>query len=136
MNWVWILALAASGLSAVIIVFVLVFPVYNRLNPPEVGRIFILSGSSDETQIRNFVPKEARTIINIDNKVIWTNEDTVAHTVISDENYSNAFTGTFRSGMIDPGRDYTYVFIEQGIYKYHCDIHPWMNAQIQILRRD
>jgi plastocyanin len=49
--------------------------------------------------------------------VTWTNEDSVAHTVTSDD-------GLFDSGNINKGDTFSYTFDKPGTYDYHCTLHP------------
>ena len=57
--------------------------------------------------------------------VIWRNDDYVSHTVVSD-------TGEFSSPELAPGQSYTHLFETDGVYKYHCSIHPNMKGSITI----
>lgn len=113
-----------------------------RLNPPEFTQVFIAEGASlaslrtsseQENTERFFVPKEARAVETLSNRVVWTNNDMTAHIVASDDGYSNPYTGTFKSGFIQPDESYEYVFIEVGEYPYHCDVHPWMQGKVVIV---
>jgi len=51
--------------------------------------------------------------------VIWTNDDSVPHTVTS-------ISGAFDSGNIDPGKSYSYTFNQAGPFEYSCTMHPSM----------
>ena len=104
-----------------------------KLNPPETLQIVILEGASDERQERSFMPSKARAVETISNKVVWTNKDATAHTVRSDEAYSNPYTDDFNSALIEPNESYEYTFIEVGEYPYHCEIHPWMKGEVDIV---
>ena len=52
--------------------------------------------------------------------VIWTNNDTVVHTVTSD-------TGLF-DFTLHPGGSFRYTFFHEGRYGYHCSNHPDMKG--------
>lgn len=62
--------------------------------------------------------------------VEWSNDDDVAHTVekIGQEGED------FGSDRIEPGDTYSYTFVEQGVYRYRCSIHPnRMSGQVSVL---
>ena len=56
--------------------------------------------------------------------VTWTNTDSVAHTVISDDKT------TFASDPLQQNDHVTVHFAHPGTFAYHCSIHPSMKAQI------
>jgi plastocyanin len=59
--------------------------------------------------------------------VKWTNADTVAHTVTSD----NA-TGPLHSGPIQPGKDFSFTFDALGDFAYHSDEDATMAGTITV----
>jgi len=108
------------------------------LNPPEVTNVRILKDSFLQSNPKNFEPKSARGIMGVSNKVIWTNGDTFAHTVTSDEPaYLDQINGKFDSlsqeGAILPGKTFEFTFTKVGTYRYHCEPHPWMEGTIEIV---
>ena len=58
-------------------------------------------------------------------KVTWTNNDSVVHTVTSDNN-------KFESGQLAPGKTFEFTFEQTGEYAYYCSIHPTMTAKIVV----
>ena len=53
--------------------------------------------------------------------VVWTNKDTVPHTV----------TGpTFTSGTMDRGQSYSFTFKDDGTFDYHCSYHPQITGKV------
>lgn len=147
----------AGGISIiafVIVVFVSLFyyqfiyvPEANRkpilaeevLNPPESIKVSIVEGSALPSQTRNFEPKDVRGIIGVSNKIVWTNEDSVPHTVTSDDGYTDIINGKFDSlardevGFLDQGETFEFTFTNAGEYPYHCEPHPWMKGKITIV---
>ncbi|MEO9294538.1 MAG: plastocyanin/azurin family copper-binding protein [Nitrososphaera sp.] len=111
------------------------------LNPPQSGEVQIAAGASIQSNGKFFEPKHLRTTIGIDNKIIWTNTDTVPHTVTSDDGYVDKINGPFNSlahqdvggGFVMPGTTYTFTFTKTGTYGYHCEPHPWMQGQIEVI---
>jgi plastocyanin len=106
------------------------------LNPVESVEIAILVGSSQPSQTENFVPKEVQGELGLSNKFIWTNNDSVPHTVTSDTGYEDAVSGTFNSmdtiGLIPANEKYEFTFTEIGEYPYHCEPHPWMTGKVTV----
>src|SRR5659263_781196 len=70
-------------------------------------------------EIKNLAFNPAQINISEGTTVIWTNNDSLAHTVISD-------TNIFNSSDVSPGQTFEFTFNETGIFKYHCSIHPEM----------
>jgi plastocyanin len=58
--------------------------------------------------------------------VVWTNKDSVAHTVTSD-------TGAWPdSGNLATAQTFSHTFAKAGTYPYHCAIHPSMTAKVTV----
>ncbi|MHB1296668.1 MAG: cupredoxin domain-containing protein [Anaerolineae bacterium] len=55
--------------------------------------------------------------------VVWTNDDSVAHTVTSDD-------GLFDSMELASGDTYSFTFDQAGTYPYHCSLHPNMIGEV------
>jgi plastocyanin len=109
------------------------------LNPESSLTVTIAPGSSLEANPDFFVPPEARTTIGIDSRVIWENEDTVPHTVTSDDGYKDQINGDFdtlkqvEGGFIKGGETFEFIFTKVGNYPYHCEPHPWMQGSIEVV---
>jgi plastocyanin len=89
-------------------------------------------------QRKNFEPKEARGTLGINNKIIWTNTDTTAHSVTSDNQYKDQINGPFNSidsiGLVLPQKTFEFTFTKDGEYAYHCEPHPWMTGKVIIVK--
>lgn len=85
-------------------------------------RIDERSGTTDEF---DFAP--TAVVIDVDDKVLWTNKSRKRHTVTS-----SAGNGSFDSGGIPPGGQWERRFTEAGTYTYHCEIHPDMVGRIEV----
>lgn len=109
------------------------------LNPPQTTQVTIVPGSSSPSQVINFVPKQVQGSMGVSNRVVWTNRDSVPHSVTSDNNYKDVISGSFNSidhiGLIPPGGKFTFVFTAEGVYPYHCEPHPWMQGKVTILKQ-
>ncbi|HEY7226576.1 MAG TPA: plastocyanin/azurin family copper-binding protein [Nitrososphaeraceae archaeon] len=108
------------------------------LNPADSVKVSILQGSSQPSQQKNFEPKEVRGTLGINNKIIWTNTDTTAHSVTSDNQYKDQINGPFNSidsiGLVLPQKTYEFTFTKDGEYAYHCEPHPWMTGKVIIVK--
>ncbi|MBE0428679.1 MAG: cupredoxin family copper-binding protein [Thermoleophilia bacterium] len=71
----------------------------------------------------NYVPEEVTTDRGA--TVIWTNNDSVDHTVTADD-------ASFDSGTISQGESFKYIFNQSGSYPYHCAIHPEMTGMVTV----
>ena len=64
--------------------------------------------------------------------VVWTNQDTMMHTVTSgtsDGSMRNP-DGLFESGSIKKGGTFSYTFHEIGEFPYYCTPHPWAQGTV------
>ena len=108
------------------------------LNPPDTTKVSIIEGSSQPSQQKNFEPKEIRGTLGANNKVIWTNLDTTAHSVTSDNQFTDQINGPFNSidsiGLVLPKKTYEFTFTKDGEYAYHCEPHPWMTGKVIIVK--
>ena len=73
--------------------------------------------------ILNFAFAPVTLKITAGTTVVWTNKDSVAHTV----------TGArWSSGALNQGQSYAYTFKKPGSYTYHCAFHPSMIAHVVV----
>jgi len=80
--------------------------------------------------------------IEIGDVVTWVNEDITAHTVTSGKGIGflgnpdidkSQPDGYFDSGIISPGKSWSFTFKEKGFFEYTCTIHPWVERSITVL---
>jgi plastocyanin len=107
------------------------------LNPRDTTMVQIVEGASLESNPRNFVPADARGALGLANRVQWTNNDGVPHTVTNDD-YVDRVNGPFDSTqqlgkLIGPGETFEFVFTAEGEYEYHCTPHPHMKGVVEIV---
>jgi plastocyanin len=68
-----------------------------------------------------FVP--AHLVVAPGTTVTWTNEDGAQHTV----------TGAgFASARLAKGESFSHVFTQPGEMAYHCEVHPYMTADVSV----
>ena len=80
-------------------------------------------------EIRNYAFNPDSITVPAGTTVTWRNFDAVQHTATST-------TGKFDSGIIGPGKNYSYTFQDPGTYDYYCTIHPYMKAQVVVTPAD
>lgn len=107
------------------------------LEPEESVRVTMVEGAWRESSPRNYVPKDARGILGLSNRVIWTNADSIGHTVTTQNEYVDKISGRFDSNelgkLIMPGDAFEFVFTKAGEFPYSCIPHPHMKGNIDIL---
>jgi plastocyanin len=58
-------------------------------------------------------------------QITWNNKDSAPHT-------ATALDGSFDTGTIQPGASGSATVPAQGTIPYHCTLHPWMTAILQV----
>jgi len=67
--------------------------------------------------------------VKVGGAVVWTNEDTVAHTVTSGSGFNDQTLGReFDSGFL--GKGFSHIFFKPGVFPYFCEIHPTMVGKV------
>ncbi len=72
-----------------------------------------------------FDPQVVKVKINVNNTVVWVNEDDVVHAVVARD-------GSFNFPSINPGQSVSFTFTKPGRYDYYCNLHPWMTGAIVV----
>lgn len=110
--------------------------------PKDTAKVTIVEGASQPSASRSFDPKEARAVLGLSNKVVWTSKDTIPHTVTSDTDYKDPYSGPFNSqerpaeeggAFVMPGKTYEFLFTQEGEYAYHCAPHPQMKGTVKVV---
>ena len=76
-----------------------------------------------------FVP--ASVSINVGDTVVWSNDDSAAHTVTSGTP-TDGPSGMFDSSLLIAGGTYDHTFDSSGSIDYFCMVHPWMVGDVQV----
>ena len=99
---------------------------------PVTKSVSIPSGTSvqgcDETN-ECFIPYSIS--INAGDSIIWSNDDTAAHTATGGS-ITSGESGTFNSGLISSSATFEYTFDDVGSFEYFCIVHPWMSGAITV----
>lgn len=77
--------------------------------------------------IKGFAFAPAAITVKAGTTVTWTNQDSDAHTVTSQNN-----SGPLSSVALNTGQSYSYKFTKPGTYSYLCTIHPFMTATVTV----
>jgi plastocyanin len=72
---------------------------------------------------RAFTPDDLEVAVGT--TVMWTNTDSVSHT-------STSNGSGWDSGIIQPGRQFSFTYQTAGTFSYHCAIHPGMVGTVTV----
>lgn len=92
---------------------------------PDTATTTTLAGPTAAVSIINMAFSPATITISAETTVVWTNNDSVAHTATS-----TAGPSSFDSGSFGPGSTYSHKFSTVGAYSYYCTIHPYMTGTV------
>ncbi len=98
-----------------------------------VGMISIPSGTSVpgcEEKNECYLPTDV--VVSVGDEVIWSNDDTVLHTVTSGTTQDDESGENFDSGLFDPDETFSVIFDEVGVYPYFCTVHPWKTGSVTV----
>jgi plastocyanin len=119
-----------SFISSLIIMTGIILAIGLLLNPATItpvfsqeGSVSIAPGAADPNNDRSFDPPQIS--LSAGGIVSWTNDDSIQHTVTSDEEL-------FDAGPISPGDTFENVFDSPGEFGYHCAIHPFMTGVVRV----
>lgn len=104
------------------------------LNPGQTTNIVMVPGAENQAQEQNFVPKKITAQLGVSNLVIWKNTGDIGHTVTPDKPFKDLYSGDFGSpAIIQPGKTYQFLFTQEAQITYHCEPHPWMKGEIDVV---
>ncbi|MGI0063727.1 MAG: cupredoxin domain-containing protein [Nitrosopumilaceae archaeon] len=107
-------------------------PVMEEPTGPMTVEVSIPVGSSVpgcEEANKCFIPSSV-SIMKGDT-VVWSNDDTAAHTVTSGSP-ANGPSGMFDSSLLIGGKSFEHTFDSSGSVDYFCMVHPWMTGSVQV----
>lgn len=91
----------------------------------------VSSGDTEKVIIKDGSFQPSEVTIAAGDRVEWHNQDETQHTVVSDDQGSLSFS----SGLIMPGKKYSFTFDTPGVYGYHCSIQEGMGGKITVTAR-
>jgi plastocyanin len=84
------------------------------------------------TAAPGFKPENITVVAGVNNTVMWTNNDTVSHTVAPKSQPAGGGMPTAGSGNIPVGGTYSFTFTTPGTYDYYCTYHVWMVGSVMV----
>jgi plastocyanin len=90
------------------------------------GKVIVVNPKGSGTNPNlTFEPQVVKVKINVNNTVVWVNEDDVTHAVVARD-------GSFNFPSINPGQSVSFTFTRPGRYDYYCNLHPWMTGTVVV----
>lgn len=80
-----------------------------------------------KVDIKEFMYGPKDITVAVGTKVTWVNDDEIPHTVAETHK-------AFRSGALDTGDSYSWVFNTPGEFEYFCALHPQMIGKIVVVQ--
>ncbi len=101
------------------------------ITAPMFANVTIASGASKQADGQKyFDPQESK--VKTGTTIVWTNNDSLAHTVTSGVPTDSTPGGLFDSGLIKPGKTFQFAFTKEGTTPYFCTVHPWMTGKVTV----
>lgn len=106
--------------------------------------VVIPKGASTPSSGKNFEPSTIRVVIEVNNTVMWTNNDEIVSSVVADNSGVDpdfAAATQFTLGIIpanatnymQPGKSFQFTFNKPGEIPYYDILHPWMQGTVIVL---
>ena len=89
-------------------------------------QVSIDNGAGTNVNDPGYTPDNITVVLGINNTVQWVNNDNMPHTV-------TAVDGSFDSGNMNAGANFTHTFTQAGTYQYLCVYHHWMHGSVTVL---
>jgi plastocyanin len=90
------------------------------------GKVIVVNPKGSGTNPNlTFEPQVVKVKINVNNTVVWVNEDDVTHAVVARD-------GSFNFPSINPGQSVSFTFTRPARYDYYCNLHPWMTGTVVV----
>jgi plastocyanin len=90
-----------------------------------VGPIAAHQDLAFDVSVVDFAFEPGTVTVPVGVTVTWTNTGSRPHTVTADD-------GSFDSGRLDPGEQFSQTFDQPGTFTYHCGFHPEMQGSIVV----
>jgi len=95
--------------------------VTNVVNKKVINVVKVNKAKTIMVKISNFAFNSSKIVINKGDTVIWTNMDSMAHTVTSK---------SFASGNLNMNATFKFTFNNPGTFDYVCSYHPSMTGTV------
>ncbi|HSD04680.1 MAG TPA: plastocyanin/azurin family copper-binding protein [Nitrosopumilaceae archaeon] len=97
---------------------------------PVVAKVSIPSGAMTQSEGQLYYDPQD-IVISSGTTVVWSNDDTAAHTVTSG-NPTDGASGMFDSSILPAGQTFEHKFDIPGKTEYYCQVHPWMVGTVTV----
>ena len=104
--------------------------IVNELTAPVTAKVSIPQGAMTQSEGQLYYDPQEITV-SVGTTVVWSNDDTAAHTVTSG-NPSSGPSGTFDSDILAAGKTFEHKFDSAGTTEYFCQVHPWMTGKVTV----
>src|SRR5215208_1449666 len=84
-----------------------------------------VSAQDKTVSIQDFSFSPGQITVAPGTPVTWLNKGPSPHTTTADD-------GSWDSGTLQQGEDFSFTFDQPGTYTYHCSIHPDMTATVKV----
>jgi plastocyanin len=84
-----------------------------------------VSAQDKTVSIQDFSFSPGQITVAPGTTVTWVNKGPSPHTTTADD-------GSWDSGTLQQGEDFSFIFDQPGTYTYHCSIHPDMTATVKV----
>ncbi len=95
--------------------------------------VIITQKAPSDCAITNSCYAPSEITIRKGGSIIWKNEDTVIHTIVSGTPQSGP-DGQFNFA-ITPGNSHEKPFLFEGKYQYYCSLHPWYSGLVTVTEK-
>jgi plastocyanin len=93
--------------------------------PPDAARPATAGRDTVTAEVRDFMFRPARLVVEAGTTIVWTNGGQVIHTVTAED-------GSFDSGTIESGEQRALLFARPGRFPFHCTPHPFMRGEVVV----
>lgn len=76
--------------------------------------------------MKNFAFAPAKITVHVGDSVEWINDDSAQHSATADDKVWN-------SGELSEGQSWSHTFSKAGVYRYYCDDHEFMKAEVDVV---
>lgn len=97
---------------------------------PVFANVTMVEGSAKQAQGQKYYDP-AEISVKTGTTIIWTNADSVSHTVTSGDPSAGP-SGAFDSDLVKPGKTFQHRFDSVGTTPYFCSVHPWMTGKVTV----
>ena len=117
------------GIIAILMVFIIACAPSQPATPEQkTGKVMEKAAGSGKVvsvAMKGFKFVPADVSVKVGDTVVWTNEDSVPHTVESSDK-------SFKSDELSHGDTFSFTFTKAGKYDYICGIHQSMHGSVTV----